>query len=628
MAHLPIPPSRNSFEESATLKGGSVNSPEKDTEKKGRFSSVWNVVQDRNSSDKEAGYSKENTGRESVFVYEDETGMAQEQESGQEIHSNPGTFQHETVSQEHEHDELHKHAALQKKEVADRFRFIPLTNVFQQKLLSDEKNDISVTPVDEINEETGHSDSKTNMDTQESKSESSDVTRVSKSEGQLTFPIPDTSTSSPADPKLTIPVSLNQMVSENEMSGMVSENEMSGSKENYAGSLETKHVEPGKTGGVTVDAGIVSGKLSHIADDVKEVISNQQGSGTRGTIANQETVIRLPVTDKPVVPSQSVASDAELAGQRLQKPGRFPEVLQVQSSDTTELRNDRATGDPVNPETDKFIKTIEKISSQFSGKKISHWRTIRYENHIKAFGDRQHPEATLRNPVQSSGDVSDLKVLENSLAGNVASNIKPVTVKYSGELSLTGIDKYQGGNTGVSEIDFVDSTEEEQRANLANLLRLGHVSIVNIDLRRELMSGLVRFVQQVQESQKTPANWQKHNITLDDGNRFQISVREVDGVMQLKLGSLNTDLNRLLQQHLQSIRDHIAKVCDVQIELSLENDGNKEFEQFFGKQQASPSNNARNTILRAWGEPDFDHDQQTDSQIIRNFGYNRMEWTA
>src|SRR5699024_12185668 len=74
------------------------------------------------------------------------------------------------------------------------------------------------------------------------------------------------------------------------------------------------------------------------------------------------------------------------------------------------------------------------------------------------------------------------------------------------------------------------------------------------------MPGLTKSVQQAAaKAKQAPETWQKHNFVLDDGKKIHLSTRQIEGVLQLKLGSLNSDLNRLLQQYQQQIKEHLKR---------------------------------------------------------------------
>ena len=160
-------------------------------------------------------------------------------------------------------------------------------------------------------------------------------------------------------------------------------------------------------------------------------------------------------------------------------------------------------------------------------------------------------------------------------------------------------------------------------------MKLGQMSVSNMSVRRKIMPELTQKVQQAAaKAKQSPETWQKHNFVLDDGKKIHLSARQVEGVLQLKLGSLNSDLNRLLQQYQQQIKDHLKQECGTDIDLQLENNQEQEMSGFFDNDSSSSGQRRR-------GQKQFDGQKVVPQQInkvlmksVRNFGYNQMEWTA
>src|SRR5699024_8214722 len=147
--------------------------------------------------------------------------------------------------------------------------------------------------------------------------------------------------------------------------------------------------------------------------------------------------------------------------------------------------------------------------------------------------------------------------------------------------------------------------------------------------RRKIMPGLTKSVQQAAaKAKQAPETWQKHNFVLDDGKKIHLSTRQVEGVLQLKLGSLNNELNRLLQQYHQQIKEHLKQECGIDIDLQLENNQEQEMSGFFDNDSSSSGQEGRRN--RQVGNKKVTPQQvnQVLLKSVRNFGYNKMEWTA
>lgn len=177
--------------------------------------------------------------------------------------------------------------------------------------------------------------------------------------------------------------------------------------------------------------------------------------------------------------------------------------------------------------------------------------------------------------------------------------------------------------------ESVEITEQKDALN-SMFARLGEVPVSNMLIRRTVMPSLTQAVQKtISAGKAAPETWQKHSFELEDGNSIQLSTRQVDGVLQVKLATTSVELSRLMQQYEQEIKQHLEQEC--QLDVNLQFDGGEqghEMPNFFGN--SSSSKNA--TFMRNNGAgSDQASSTSTDKnlqQSVRRFGYNQMEWTA
>ncbi len=170
--------------------------------------------------------------------------------------------------------------------------------------------------------------------------------------------------------------------------------------------------------------------------------------------------------------------------------------------------------------------------------------------------------------------------------------------------------------------------KESKGSSGAGSMRLGQMPVTNASLRKKILPGLTQNIQKAASSAKeNPGDWQKHSFKLDDSKSIQLSVRESKGVLQVKVGSMNLDLSKLLQQNLQQIREHLKQEFGSDIDLQFENQQSGEESQFSeNTEQSNRRRNYRNSFAGeglATEEVDGEH-----ARTVRNFGYNQMEWTA
>lgn len=174
-----------------------------------------------------------------------------------------------------------------------------------------------------------------------------------------------------------------------------------------------------------------------------------------------------------------------------------------------------------------------------------------------------------------------------------------------------------------------EDEKEAQTSSSSSSARLGQMPVSNASLRQKMLPGLTQSVQKAAaEAKKNPGNWQKHNFVLDDGKKIQLSVRESKGVLQVKMGSINSDLSKLLQQNLQQIREHLKQEFNSDIDLQFESHDQGEEESAFseGSKSSDQQRNYRNTV--SGNEVATEGTGDVVSSTVRNFGYNQMEWTA
>lgn len=177
---------------------------------------------------------------------------------------------------------------------------------------------------------------------------------------------------------------------------------------------------------------------------------------------------------------------------------------------------------------------------------------------------------------------------------------------------------------------FSESVEEiEEKEQRMALSRMSLMPVTNADVRQEFLQNIYRIVHHVRKSaQQKPGSWMNHRFAMEGNREIRISMRENDGVLQLRLGSSSSELSRILHQHLHDIRQHLEKECGIRIELEMDSDDSNEFTPFFedSSHQKAKTGDGENHDGSSKTEP-----QAVDSIVprpVRDFGYNKMEWTA
>lgn len=188
----------------------------------------------------------------------------------------------------------------------------------------------------------------------------------------------------------------------------------------------------------------------------------------------------------------------------------------------------------------------------------------------------------------------------------------------------------EAGNGAELEMELQAQTDKDTSANEdgKTSMRLKNMTIGQLTRssgRREFSTQLVRQLQQQAEQAKAGStqNWSHHRFLLDDGEAVNLAVRQGDGAMQLQLGAGNSELNKIIQQHIEEIRQHLQEQLDMNIDLQLQHFGEQEAGEF---NEDSPSGTFGNGIDSS--AEGTNTEEGASTRTARYFGFNNNEWTA
>ncbi len=200
---------------------------------------------------------------------------------------------------------------------------------------------------------------------------------------------------------------------------------------------------------------------------------------------------------------------------------------------------------------------------------------------------------------------------------------------YQSNASGNGLNIEEWKLKQVSEKQVEMPESKEQLA--INMARLTDIPVANTMLRREIMPRMAQAVQKSASAGKAGSqSWQKHNFELDDGNNVRLSTRQMDGVLQVKIGSSNVELTRLMQEYEQEIKQYLEQECELNVDLQFTgNEQGQEMSNFFGESGSSQGSDGMRRMgsseaKKASAEPA----KNMNNEAVRKFGYNQMEWTA
>lgn len=268
---------------------------------------------------------------------------------------------------------------------------------------------------------------------------------------------------------------------------------------------------------------------------------------------------------------------------------------------------------------------IDQEAAEVRSLKANHIREIRSRNYQSTFANRIDYQATEDSSAAGSS-TSNSNSGTDKLNLVSASGIVPTST--SVQIEAMNDDGAKLWKEHIAE--YFESNEKNSSENhTAAFARLSEVSVTNISVRRNFATSLGQAIMSATgDGKKAAETWQKHSFILESGKNIQLSARQVDGVLQLKLSSSNSELSKLLLNHQDEIREHLENEIDVKINLQFdEQGGDGQMAEFF-----SGSNNGSQKGKQAFMNGSAKTKEQSVDEVVpkavRKFGYNLMEWTA
>lgn len=233
-----------------------------------------------------------------------------------------------------------------------------------------------------------------------------------------------------------------------------------------------------------------------------------------------------------------------------------------------------------------------------------------------------------------------LKLLVDSVRPEILSSreLPADFITTSTDVEINGFPMLSGALTNEQELMLkelmVETTSGKEvknsEANGFSFLRLSDLPILNNSARRSLVGNFGKVLQEslkADQANKTE-QWQKHSFKLEEGNSIDLTTKNIDGVLHVKLAASNPELNRLLQSMEQEIKDHLKEELGLDLDLQFDqSSGEKDAESLqkgiLNEKMKIAANQARELQQGETGKTNSGL-----STSIRTFGYNQMEWTA
>lgn len=272
--------------------------------------------------------------------------------------------------------------------------------------------------------------------------------------------------------------------------------------------------------------------------------------------------------------------------------------------------------------------SIEQVAAEIRSLKASQLRETKYSNYMSSFANRQ--EISNSGSAFSSGSGSSTSA---TATGSKATMMPLSTMVPTGASVTSEMMDENGAVLWKEQItEYFESNEKSASENqaAAAFARLGEVPVTNISVRRSFAQGISQaIINTAGQGKKGSEVWQKHNFVLEDGKNIQVSAREVEGVLHLKLSSSYNELNKLLMDHENEIRDLLENELALKVDLQMDGGGDGSAADFFGGASGQQSGNGNGPLdlgsLKKTAEQTI---EEVVPKAVRKFGYNQMEWTV
>ena len=141
-------------------------------------------------------------------------------------------------------------------------------------------------------------------------------------------------------------------------------------------------------------------------------------------------------------------------------------------------------------------------------------------------------------------------------------------------------------------------------------------------IRREVAGKIVEVSRaQQNSSSQSQDGWQRQRIQLGNGQSLDVAVRNSGGRLNIQLGSMNSELARLLQTNIMDLKAHLEEQLSSEVELEFEMQGD---------QQSTPEqqNASGSSTEEATGNNSAATGLSQDAVVPRFIGTNQNEWTG
>ncbi len=259
-------------------------------------------------------------------------------------------------------------------------------------------------------------------------------------------------------------------------------------------------------------------------------------------------------------------------------------------------------------------KAVAKVSKEVKSHRFALSNSEQAETRLKLLVDSARPEilANRELPADFSATTTDVELSEMFSTTGALTSEQELMLK---DLMVETTSGKEAKTSEVTNFGF---------------MRLNELTVMNTSARRSIVSSFGKVLQESLKSDQLNQSeqWQKHSFKLEEGNSIDLTTRNIDGVLHIKLAASNPELNRMLQSMEQEIKDHLKEELNLELDLQFNQSGNENDAESL--QKGILNDKAKLAASQA-RELQKEESVKTNSGLnssIRSFGYNQMEWTA
>jgi hypothetical protein len=382
-----------------------------------------------------------------------------------------------------------------------------------------------------------------------------------------------------------------------------------------------------KSNGDAVDKKIITAGKNGVALEADKINGGKSNSGKRLDLSNSGAAkgnnvkptagkavrekIPAPVAGKISTARKEQAASKQETASRAQAENIMKQSAGNKGQMVSEGKNNpAAAADVIKKVQQKQAKKLKMKAERGRAPEASGRRPAVQGSQSSTSASVQSGKFLLRKPAFSVKNLTPGKMISSEVPGKVEAGADTDT-----SLSHEGGQASEKGFKEIHLNDFKSTRLAEAAGGKKFGRHLGEIS--------RQQAGKSR------ETARQNTQWKHHRFVLKDGKALNISARSTEGALQLQLNAGNGELGKVLQQHLQEIKQHVQQELNIKVDLQLQDFSGQQSngENEAGSSSSTPTRSASNSGESSAAAPSATS-TSSGTESMRYFGFNNNEWTA